>query len=138
MAFAVTFVFTSALMPAMMIFFGRWLRDHAPPDINCGFGYRTKRSMASKETWDFANSTAGNYLVGLGKRCLPASVAAGVLVSVFVLASGIGERHQAFFIYGICALQVSALLSVIPYTERKLKIEFGQGKAADRGPAIDN
>ena len=124
MAITIALIIIGMLFPIMMILFGRWLSKHAPQDINYIVGYRTKRSMASKEAWDFANSTAGRYWITLGKYCLPISILLCALMSAFIHVVGIDERFHAFFIYGITVLTFIPFLSVVPYTEKKLKERF--------------
>ena len=124
MTFAISLTIVSTLFPAMMVFFGRWLYKYPPPDINNGFGYRTRRSKASKEAWNFAQVTAGRYWAVLGKYSLPIFVFVSVCISVLVHVLGIDERHYVFFFYGLIALQLMVFLSVVPYTEKQLKARF--------------
>jgi len=104
-----------------MIAFGRWLSNNAPQDINYIVGYKTKRSMASKEAWDFANSTAGKYWTVTGMCCLPVFIIIGVLVSFYLNNNEIDESRIVYFFAGILLLQLIPFLLVIPYTESKLK-----------------
>lgn len=59
-----------SLLPGVMLFFGNeFLRR--PGAINGGYGYRTKRSMASQEAWDFAITPVGSYGRSWGAGCCP-------------------------------------------------------------------
>ena len=46
------------LLPLIMVVFGK-LFQHCPEEINSVFGYRTRRSMASQEAWNFAHHACG-------------------------------------------------------------------------------
>lgn len=48
-----------------IIFFiaGIILKKYPPKEINHLYGYRTKRSMTSQETWDFSQQFAANQLM---------------------------------------------------------------------------
>lgn len=122
MVITITLIMVGILFPLAMIFLGRWLFKNAPKDINFLVGYRTKKSMASKEAWDFANTTAGKYWFSLGSASLPIFAIISLLVAVFIEHDNV--THINFGIYGIVALQLIPFLSVIPYTEKKLKVKF--------------
>ena len=64
----VFFWVTDLLIPVMMIVVGYFFKKHPPTTINSVYGYRTKRSMASKEVWVFAQRYFGGLWlkVGLG------------------------------------------------------------------------
>lgn len=49
------------LIPLTMVFVGIYFKKAALPEINPLFGYRTRRSMASLETWQFSNRLMGSY-----------------------------------------------------------------------------
>lgn len=55
MLFWVFMLVMSILIPTIMVAFGRRFRKAAPDKINRVFGYRTKRSMMNKKTWEFAS-----------------------------------------------------------------------------------
>ena len=121
MVITISLIVVSVIFPIFMIAFGRWLSNNAPQDINYIVGYRTKRSMASKEAWDFANSTAGKYWTVTGMCCLPVFIIIGVLVSFYLNNNEIDESRIVYFFAGILLLQLIPFLLVIPYTESKLK-----------------
>ena len=77
--------------------------------------------MASKEAWDLANSTAGKYWTVTGICCLPVFIIIGVVVSFYFNSIEVDESRIVYFFIGILLLQLIPFLSVIPYTERKLK-----------------
>ena len=53
-------------MPITMIILGTYLSNHVPEKINATFGYRTKRSMRNKDTWNFANHYGGQVWRRIG------------------------------------------------------------------------
>ena len=48
------------LIPLMMVFVGIYFKKAALSEINPLFGYRTRRSMASLEAWQFSNRLMGS------------------------------------------------------------------------------
>jgi len=122
MVITILLVAVSAMFPIFMVIMGRWLLKNAPKDINYVSGYRTKRSMVSKETWDYANMTSGKYWFNLGLVSLPIFAIIGALVAVFIDHDSVTQINVGIF--GIMALQLIPFLSVIPYTEKKLKMKF--------------
>lgn len=61
------------LIPITMIGFGRMFMKRPPDKINGVFGYRTKRSMQSKENWDFAHRYVGRIWFISGSILFPIS-----------------------------------------------------------------
>ena len=62
------------LIPATMIGFGRMMEKKPPREINSIYGYRTKRSMKSQDTWDFAHEYCGRLWVKAGWALVPLAV----------------------------------------------------------------
>ena len=122
MVITVTLLLVSILFPLLMILGGRWILKDAPNDINSLTGYRTKRSMASKEALYFANMTAGKYWFSLGRISLP--IFAGIALLTTLLIDHNNIAHVNWGIFGITAINLILFLSVIPYTEKKLKSKF--------------
>lgn len=54
------------LLPVSMIILGILFIINPPTNINEHYGFRTKRSMQSKETWIFANINLGKLWIILG------------------------------------------------------------------------
>jgi len=122
MVITILLIAVSAMFPIFMVVMGRWLFKNAPKDINYASGYRTKRSMASKEAWDYANMTSGKYWFNLGLASLPIFAIIGAIVAIFIDHDSATQINVG--IIGIVALQLIPFLSVIPYTEKKLKMKF--------------
>lgn len=106
------------LVPATMIFFGRYFEKKPPKEINAAFGYRTTMSMKNKETWNFAHSYVGKLWNKGGCAILVLSVIAMLLVA----GKDIDTVSKAGM--AVCIVQtVIMVLTIIP-TERALKKHF--------------
>lgn len=106
------------LIPGFMIGFG-WLFLHKPPKkINGIYGYRTTRSMKSKESWQFAHIYFGGLWFRWGWGLL--------LISALVMIAVVGRDIDTVGIVGgiLCTLQCVVMLAPIIPTERKLKRKF--------------
>ncbi len=108
------------LIPAIMIFFGRYFIKRAPKNINYLFGYRTNFSMKNEETWKFSHNYIGNVWYKWGLLLLPVSV----LALVFV----IGKDEDTIGVLGtvITVVQIIPILASIVLTERALKNNFDE------------
>ncbi|MBQ6020348.1 MAG: SdpI family protein [Clostridia bacterium] len=114
-------VFASvALIPAVMIVFGAVFSRRAPKRINRTVGYRTRRSMMNRETWEFAHQYSGKRLLFCGLAELPLSV-----IPLLFVRGGTDD-----LIGGVCCavmlLQLLPLLLIAVMTERALKREFDE------------
>lgn len=125
--FWVFMLFMSSFLPLTMIAFGIHFVRHAPKEINSLYGYRTSRSMKSRETWEFAHHHFGRTWRSAGCALLPVTV----LVFLFCIEKSEGEIGIAGG--ALCAVQVVVLiLSIVP-TERALRREFDEeGKRITR------
>ena len=108
------------LVPAIMILTGRIMWKHCPKDINIMFGYRTKQSMKSTDTWKFAHTYCGRLWWSVGWIL-------GVL-SIFVQIFFFRSDTTTVGILGtvIMVLQTSVLLLTIIPTEKALKRKFDE------------
>lgn len=106
------------LIPVTMLVCGRWMWKHTPTTINSICGYRTKRSMQNKDTWQFAHHYCGRLWWKLGWILL--------IPSIFVQFPFVNSTSQSI---GILALflvtmqMVIMVLTMIP-TELALKRTF--------------
>ena len=71
--FWIFMLFMDLLIPLLMVGLGKLLAKHPPKRINGIYGYRTKRSMKTQETWDFAHRYLGNLWFRLGLVLIPLS-----------------------------------------------------------------
>ncbi len=68
----------SMFLPVTLIVLGAIMKKHYPKEPNMLMGFRTSRSMLSQETWDYANSRAGQLM-------LPGGFAAAGVCALFNL-----------------------------------------------------
>lgn len=118
MTFWLFMLATDLLLPLIMVAFGGIFSRHAPREINGLFGYRTPRSMRSRDTWAFAHHYSGRLMFRWGLAMLPVSVLA--LLPVL----GLGEDAVGTAGTVICCVQLIPLFGIIFVTERALKRNF--------------
>lgn len=82
------------------------------------FGYRTKRSMQSPETWVFAHHFCGKLWLWIGAVLIPMTIAAMVFVY--------GKTEDTIGTTGmvLVTIQILAMIVTIPVTEHALKNQF--------------
>ena len=104
------------LIPLVMTGFGRRFMKKPPARINGLWGYRTARSMKSRESWDFAHRYCGRLWYRWGLALVPITL--------------------------LCLGQLVPLVAAIPPTEAALKRNFDEngrprrdGDAAPEGKA---
>jgi len=120
MAFWFYMLAADLLLPLLMVLLGRRFRTRPPAEINGVYGYRTARSMKSRETWDFAHRYIGGLWVRLGLVLLPLSV----LPLLFVWGKDpdvVGTVSAA-----VCLIQLIPLLASLVPTERALARTFDE------------
>lgn len=119
MGFWIFMLCMDLMIPGIMILFG-WIFIHKPPkEINGVYGYRTSRSMASQEAWDFAHQYMGRLWFRAGAVML-------VLSGVAMLPC-MGKDTGTVSLWGgiLCGVEcVILMLPIIP-TEKALKKTFG-------------
>jgi uncharacterized membrane protein len=104
------------LLPLLMIIIGRLWQNNPPKEVNSFYGYRTTRSMKSKETWDFAHRYYGRIWLITGIVLTPLT-----LFGMFLLRSD-------YEVVSIILLLIQTLvitLEIIP-TEAALKKNFDE------------
>ena len=108
------------LIPALMIGIGILFQKRPPKRINGIYGYRTKRSMQTQETWNFAHRYFGALWVKIGLVLLPLSV----IPLVFVY----GKETDLVATVGCIVPGVQILPMIVPifFTERALKESFDE------------
>lgn len=118
MGFWIFMFICNAIIPVMMIVFGRVMWKHPPKNINGIYGYRTKRSMKNMDTWNFAHEYCGKLWWRAGWIMLIFSVI------VPLPFSQSGENAVGVLGMVLCLAQCAVLiLSIIP-TENALKRTF--------------
>ena len=116
-------VAVNALLPVILIGFGKYFMRHAPRCINPIFGYRTARSMQNMDTWNFAHHHCGKLWFAGGLIALP--------LSLLILLCVRGQSEDTIGILGLCAtaVQIIFLFVSVGLTEAALKKLFdAEGK----------
>lgn len=116
MIYLILTMIISILTAFIVIFCGILLNKNADCTINDLFGYRTARSMSSREVWIFANKLCAKLLIMGG-------VAAGVIACISViLVNFLADAEAAVWTaVGINILIAVMAVMIIPYVENKLK-----------------
>lgn len=107
---------TSMLLEIIVIICGVILKKNSDCQINNLFGYRTSRSMSSREAWVFANKLCAKILIYGG---IIASIVSCAVILALYLIFGAGIAINASIIIN-CAVAAMCVL-VIPYVESRLK-----------------
>jgi len=113
-AMEVFFWIVDLQIPFMMIVIGLIFRKWAPKKINSVTGYRTKRSMASQEAWEYANRRFAELWLKIG--CL--------LLALIILIKLLFPFNSAklSLIINLCVVAIMLLSTLI--VERELKEKF--------------
>ncbi len=107
------------LIPLMLIIFGIVFLRTSFIGINAFFGYRTRRSRRSKETWRYAHSKLGKIWLILGCIIFPIYL----IVMLFLI-------NQGDSVVGLVG-GILILLSVIPVAIPIIPVERGLKKHFD-------
>jgi uncharacterized membrane protein len=120
MAFGYIMLLMILLMPLMMVGFGLLLMKNPPKKINSVYGYRTRKSVRSQETWDFAHYYFGKLWLVCGLVSIPISLVPICLV--------LGKSEQVISVAGLIVLGIQTLLLLVTIllTERALKKNFDE------------
>jgi len=118
MGFWVFMLCMDFLIPLAMIGFGLVFLRWPPHEINGVYGYRTARSMASQEAWDFAHKYMGKLWLIVGLCVLPPTVA--------VMLPCLGKDTDTVGFWGGIWCLVECVIMILPIipTERALKRRF--------------
>lgn len=108
------FALIGAISGLVFLIAGGWMRLLSPKTINPFVGYRTRRSMASQESWDFAQKYAGGVM----------TIGGIILLSVSALCF-LGDLSFLVQFILTLSMMVATVLGMLFLTERKLKRSFG-------------
>jgi uncharacterized membrane protein len=108
------FYLTDLLMPVVMTGLGILFLYHPPKNINSFYGYRTARSMASQEAWDYAHKEAGKLWVRMGPS----------LFGLILLSKLLAPLPEEILSLVHMSVLLTALVYTIIHGERKLKRRF--------------
>lgn len=116
MGFRVLMAFAVFLIPGIMIFFGRIMRDHPPKTINAAYGYRTAMSMINQDTWDYAQAACAKRWRIWG------SILALITLAILFLAlrHPMGGEWLGYY----TAFETVVLLATVAATEIDLRRTF--------------
>lgn len=106
---------------SLVMIIGGWcMWKHTPKKINSSVGYRSKWSMKTQATWDYANKNCGERWWKIGWIML--------VPTILVQIPFYGENYDAIGIETlvICVVEVTILLASIPFTEKALKENFNE------------
>ena len=109
---------TSLLLPMIMLICGYRYSTKVPKSMKSG--YRTHRSMLSRETWVYAHRRLGGIWKKLGWIMLIVSAAFPMLL----LDKSEEEAHVALGL--VCLVQVVPFLASLVPVERELKEKFDE------------
>ncbi len=117
MGFNLIMVIAVSFVPLIMIIFGNMFLKNPPKKPNWAFGYRTKFSVKSQETWDFSQNLIGKYWKTLGLVLLPLSNATlaimnGCDIDTIGKVVGVIEIVQCVFMLGSTVAVSSKLKKV--------------------------
>ena len=117
MGFNLLMVIAVSFVPLIMIIFGNMFLKNPPKKPNWAFGYRTKFSVKSQETWDFSQNLIGKYWKTLGLVLLPLSNATlaimnGCDIDTIGKVVGVIEIVQCVFMLGSTVAVSSKLKKV--------------------------
>ena len=120
MTFGYIMLLVILIMPLMMVGFGLLLMKNPPKTINSYYGYRTRRSVRSQETWDFAHFYFGKLWLVCGLVSMP--------ISLIPICLVLGKSEQVISMTGliVLGLQTLIMLVTILLTERALKNNFDE------------
>lgn len=106
----------SLLLPFIVTAMGLVFRFRPPQKMNMVYGYRTVRSMASKEAWDAAHEIGGRAWLIVG----PA------LIIVTVVSNLVLPLAPEVLMMALMAFDLVCMIAPIPYVEKRLKEKFGK------------
>lgn len=113
------FLLIDLIIPLICVIFGLNAKKIAAGKINLWVGYRSARSIASREAWEFANRAAGRILFWEGISGLILSLLFGVLAMLYCPLEVQGTVSTF-----LTLAQAFSLTVAIPVVETKLKKQF--------------
>ncbi len=109
------------LIPAVAIWYGRRFQANPPKEPNAWFGYRTARSMKSRDAWNFAQRKMGEVWGRWGFAMLPLAV---VCQALTLLCPDV--EAMCMWSLPITVVEVALLLLSMLPVERALKENFDE------------
>lgn len=109
------------IIPLTMLIYGYIWKKRPPAKINSTHGYRTRRSMFNKRTWDFAHKLCSKVWIRFGWW----TTVFTAIVVVPLLESCANVNRIGVFGGIAVLLQMIPFVATLPIIERALKREFG-------------
>ncbi len=116
----IRFALVTLILPALMEISGLIMMLHPPKTRNVLFGYRTKRSLLSQETWDFANYYGGTLYVYLGFYIIAVTLMTDIILKI----TGAGRSIAATAAIVLVLVQALSFIFPVFFVEAKLRSEF--------------
>ena len=114
------FLIVLSIVPLIMIIFGAIFQKKPPTKINYVYGYRSKWSMKSEETWIFAHKYVGKLWLRIG-------ILMGILpVIVLSIFSSYGTEKLGHVFYIASMGQIAVMILTILPTELNLRRKFNE------------
>lgn len=113
------FIVLNTITSLVMFLLALVFRKYRPKNINGLYGYRTRRSMRSREAWDFAQDYSSALMVKLFAGFLMWQILTTVCGVLFLKA-----YLEAVALISVLAL-LPLLIIMMVKTERQLKLKFG-------------
>ena len=113
------FLSIDLIIPLILVAFGLSAKKVALGRINFWIGYRSARSVASREAWEFANLLAGKVMLWEGLSQLVLSLLFGILALILCPVEVQGSVCTA-----LTLLQTISLIIAIPCIEKQLQQKF--------------
>lgn len=109
------------VIPVIALLIGMRTKNNPPKNINKIVGYRTARSMASQEAWDYANRRCGEMMYKGGIYTL----IAGVVGTIIILLAKLSEDVVVVSIIVTVVLLLQTILLIFPMRtiEKELRDE---------------
>jgi len=108
----------SEIIPLIYVILGYIFWHHPPKNINGSAGWRTKQSMKSQETWDYANTYGGKglYVMGL--------IQLGVTLVLDFFTLRLKGDILGLFLIVLVIVQASLMVVIYKQIENELKVKF--------------
>lgn len=116
------------IAPVIMLLFGRRFIKNPPKERNGWYGYRTRRSGLSRETWDFAQRYMGEIWYKVGWTLLLFAVLGQLLT---LLAPTMGS--MCMWSMAPMTVEIIVMLAAIIPVERALKRNFDENGVRRQG-----
>lgn len=102
------------LVPIIIFFAGAWMKNLPPKERNTAIGFRTRRTMISQESWDYAQVLSGKMMIRLCFLLIPA-----MIILILALRYVLNMDFFTIFIIG-SILEMASLFVCILLLDREV------------------